>query len=112
VALQDPEADGLLAGMSEEKRMASWHLAIADGEVRSGGPALAPLLRTLPGGRPLAAVAERAPRAVDRAYRFVAEHRTVFGRPLTEGAKRRADRRIEERLTSRTMVSATRSTSR
>jgi predicted DCC family thiol-disulfide oxidoreductase YuxK len=26
VALQDPEADALLGGMEEERRMASWHL--------------------------------------------------------------------------------------
>jgi predicted DCC family thiol-disulfide oxidoreductase YuxK len=97
VALQGPEADRLLAGMGEEERMSSWHLVSEDGEVRSGGEALAPLFRTLPGGRPLAALAERMPRLADRGYRFVAEHRTAFGRPVSEGAKRRADRRIAAR---------------
>ncbi len=97
VPLQGGEADRLLAGMGEEERMASWHLVTPDGEVRSGGPALAPLLRMLPGGWPLAAVAERVPGLVDRGYRWVAEHRTAVGRPVTEGAKRRADRRIAER---------------
>ena len=77
--------------------MASWHLATSDGEVRSGGAALAPLLRLLPGGPPLASMAERAPRLVDRGYRWVAKHRTAVGRPVTDGAKRRADRRIAVR---------------
>ena len=48
-ALQGPEADRLLPGLSEETRMASWHLVV-DGDVYSGGAAAAPLLRLLPGG--------------------------------------------------------------
>ena len=112
VALQDPEAERLLPGMSEEERMASWHLITPDGQRHSGGPAAAPLLRELPGGRPLAALVERMPRVVDRAYRFVSGHRPALGRPLTEGAKRRSERRIDERVASRAMVSETNSTSR
>jgi predicted DCC family thiol-disulfide oxidoreductase YuxK len=96
IPLQDPEAGKLLAGMPEAERMASWHL-VADGEVRSGGAALAPLLRRLPGGDPLAALAERLPRAVAGGYRFVANHRTAFGRFVTSGSRRRADRRIASR---------------
>ena len=53
VALQDPEADELLGDMDEEQRMASWHLVEADGRVYSAGAAFPPLLRLLPGGRPL-----------------------------------------------------------
>jgi predicted DCC family thiol-disulfide oxidoreductase YuxK len=97
VALQDPEADRLLAGMDEEERMASWHLVTPDGEVRSAGAAFEPLLRLLPGGGPLAALAERAPHLVERGYRWVADHRTPFGQRLRAGAKRRADRRIAAR---------------
>jgi len=97
VALQDPEAERLLADMDEEERMASWHLVTQDGQVRSGGEALAPLLGMLPRGRPFAALAERMPRLLDRGYRFVAGHRTAFGRPVSSGARRRADRRIDER---------------
>jgi predicted DCC family thiol-disulfide oxidoreductase YuxK len=96
VALQDPEADALLGGMPEEKRMASWHLA-KEGELRSGGAAFGPLLRGLPGGRPLARLAEAAPGATDRAYRLVAGNRDKLGPRLTAGAKRRADRRIAAR---------------
>ena len=100
VALQDPEAGRLLGDMHEEDRMASWHLITPDGAVRSGGEAFPTLLETLPGGRPLAALAGRAQGLVDRGYGFVAGHRTAFGRPVTDGAKRRADRRIAARADS------------
>jgi predicted DCC family thiol-disulfide oxidoreductase YuxK len=97
VALQDPEADRLLSGMPEAERMASWHLVDPRGEVRSGGPAAAPLFRLLPGGPPLAAAAGRFPGAAEHGYRWVADHRSWFGRPLSDGAKKRADEVIEER---------------
>jgi predicted DCC family thiol-disulfide oxidoreductase YuxK len=97
VPLQDPEADGLLPGMSEEQRMASWHLVAPDGGVRSGGAAVAPLLRLLPGGAAPAWLADRMPGTVDRGYRWVAAHRTALGRFAGERARRRAERRIAER---------------
>jgi predicted DCC family thiol-disulfide oxidoreductase YuxK len=98
VSLQSREADELLGGMSEEERMGSWHLIDAGGEVQSAGAGIAPLLRLLPGGRPLAAVAGRMPGAMERGYRFVAGHRSVWGKLVTDGAKRRADGRIAARL--------------
>ena len=96
VALQSDEAGGLLAGMPEDERMASWHLVTPDGSVRSGGEAVAPLLRLLPGGSPLAWIAERLSGPVDRGYRWVAANRSALSRRLPggEGAKRRAERRI------------------
>jgi predicted DCC family thiol-disulfide oxidoreductase YuxK len=97
VALQDPEAERLLAGMGEDERMASWHLIGLDGRVVSGGAAFVPLGRLLPGGRPLAALAERWPRGAERAYRLVADHRSALGRLVTRGAAARAQRRIEAR---------------
>jgi predicted DCC family thiol-disulfide oxidoreductase YuxK len=84
VALQAPEADSLLGGMDEEAKMASWHLVGRDGSITSAGAALAPLMRELPGGVPLAAMAERAPGLVDRGYRWTAAHRGLLGRPLPE----------------------------
>jgi predicted DCC family thiol-disulfide oxidoreductase YuxK len=98
VALQDPEAARLLAGMSEAERMGSWHLVGADGGVRSAGSALAPLLRELPWGRGPARLAAAAPVAVARAYRWIAGNRSPLGRLVSEGAKRRADARIARRL--------------
>jgi predicted DCC family thiol-disulfide oxidoreductase YuxK len=97
VALQDPEAVELLAGMGEEERMASWHLVAGGGGVRSAGAALAPTLRRLPGGRPAAALAERLPGLAERAYRLAADRRGLLGRLVTSGARGRADRRIASR---------------
>jgi predicted DCC family thiol-disulfide oxidoreductase YuxK len=98
VSLQSKEAERLLAGMPEEERMASWHLVGDDGQLRSAGAGIAPLLRLLPGGAPLAAVAARTPRLMERGYRLIAGHRSLWGKLVTDGAKRRADRRIAERL--------------
>jgi predicted DCC family thiol-disulfide oxidoreductase YuxK len=97
VALSSPEAARLLGGMAPEERAASWHLVEPGGRVHSGGAAFAPLARRLPGGRPLAALAARFPRAAERAYRAVADRRTALGRLIGTGARRRADRRIAAR---------------
>jgi predicted DCC family thiol-disulfide oxidoreductase YuxK len=80
VALQDPEADALLGGMDEERKMASWHLVQPDGSVHFAGAAFPPLLRHLPGGRPLAALTAALPRATERAYRWAADNRSRLGR--------------------------------
>jgi predicted DCC family thiol-disulfide oxidoreductase YuxK len=98
VAIQSEQAARLLAGMPEEERLASWHLVDLDGTVRSAGAAFPGLLRLLPGGGPLATLTARAPSATDRAYRWVAGNRSRWGKLVTEGAKRRADQRIGERL--------------
>ena len=82
MALQTPQAEALLPGMSEEERMASWHLVTPDGNVYSGGAAFDPLTRILGRGRPLGAFARRFPRATEAAYRWVACHRSFFGRFL------------------------------
>ena len=78
--------------------MGSWHLAEPDGEVRSAGAAFEPLLRELPGGGPLAALAARAPRLTERAYRLVSGNRTPIGRRLTR--RREAPCRREDRETA------------
>jgi predicted DCC family thiol-disulfide oxidoreductase YuxK len=75
VALQDPEADDLLGPMEEERKLASWHLVAEDGRVYSAGAAFPPLLRLLPGGRPLAALAAAFPRLTERGYQHVARTR-------------------------------------
>jgi predicted DCC family thiol-disulfide oxidoreductase YuxK len=91
VALGSEEADSLLAGMPEGRRMASWHLALPGRPVQSAGAAFPELFRMLPGGRPLAALTARFPRASDRAYRLVADHRSLLGRALPSAARRWAD---------------------
>jgi predicted DCC family thiol-disulfide oxidoreductase YuxK len=97
VPLGSAEANRLLAGMPREDQFASWHLVDQEGTLHSAGAGFPPLLRLLPAGAPLAALASGAPRLADRGYRFVAGHRSWWGKLVTEGAKRRADRRIGER---------------
>jgi predicted DCC family thiol-disulfide oxidoreductase YuxK len=98
LALQDPEAGRLLASMGEEERMSSWHLVLPDGGVRSAGAAAPHLFALLPGAAPLAGLTRRFPRATERAYRFVADHRDWFGRLVGERARERARARVRERM--------------
>ncbi|HEY6398892.1 MAG TPA: DCC1-like thiol-disulfide oxidoreductase family protein [Solirubrobacteraceae bacterium] len=91
VALGTPAADALLHDMPEEQRAASWHLVSPSGERASGGAAAPPLLRLLPGGRIPAAVLASAPRLTERAYRWIAGHRSSLSRAIPSSAKRRAD---------------------
>ena len=100
VALGTSEADALLADLAPEARAASWHLVSPDGRRRSAGDAAPPLLRLLPGGRGPAAALAGAPRLTDRAYRWVAEHRSWLGKLIPERAKRRADARIAQAAAS------------
>jgi predicted DCC family thiol-disulfide oxidoreductase YuxK len=97
VPLGTPEADRTLEGMPRDRQMSSWHLLAPDGRLYSAGLGFAPLFRLLPGGGPLAALADRVPRLSERGYRWVADRRSRFGRLLSDGAKRRADRRIAAR---------------
>jgi hypothetical protein len=104
----------MLAGMPEAEQMASWHLAeprwqrnVAENAtilghpgreapVSSGGAAFSPLFRLLPGGDPLARITQRFPGAADRGYRWVADHRSAFGKPIPGRVRRWADRVISE----------------
>ena len=76
--LQSAEADAYLAHMDRDRRLASMHVAAAGG-LWSAGAAAAPVLRRLPGDRPLAWLAERLPRTTDLAYRMVAARRERLG---------------------------------
>jgi predicted DCC family thiol-disulfide oxidoreductase YuxK len=110
VALTSTEGKELLPGMPKEQRMASWHLVearwwvcVAENatethhpRIWSAGAAFSPLFRLLPGGGCLARLTDRFPRAAEGGYRFVADHRTAFGRPLPGAARRWADRVISE----------------
>jgi predicted DCC family thiol-disulfide oxidoreductase YuxK len=101
VALQRPEADDLLADLTREERMASWHLISPGGERHSAGAAFPPLLTLLPGGGPPAAAFARFPRATERGYRWVADHRSQLSKFVPAGAKQRASERVHERELSR-----------
>ena len=106
LALGTEEADRLLAELTQEEREASWHLVSPDGARWSAGAAAPPLLRLLPRGRLPAELLERAPRLTERAYRWVADHRSAFSSLIPEGARRRADVRIARAEAARATTSA------
>jgi len=81
VAIQSEEGQRLLTPVPPERRLDSWHL-VAGGEVLSAGAAAPPLFAALPGGRPVAALLRAFPRATERAYRWVADHRGLLSRLL------------------------------
>ena len=95
--LGTPEANRLLESVPPAERPKSWHLVDETGTVHSAGAGFEPLFRLLPGGGPLAAAAARLPGATQSGYGFVSGNRSIWGRLVTEGAKRRADDRIAER---------------
>lgn len=97
VGLSTPEADRLLAGMSQQEREGSYHVVDAGGTVRSAGAGAPVVLERLPGGHPLAALARARPGLTERVYRAIAGRRTPLGRLVTGGAAARARRRIAER---------------
>jgi predicted DCC family thiol-disulfide oxidoreductase YuxK len=84
--LQDPEADSLLGGMEQGVKMGSWHLVTPDARVYSAAAAAPPLLRLLPGGKPLAAVLAAFPSVTERVYGVVARNRDRFGRLVGQTA--------------------------
>ncbi len=95
--LGSAEADDLLSDLTPEERAASWHLILDEsaGPTRlSAGAALAPALSRLRGGRIPAALFNRFPRATERGYRWVADHRGPLGRFVPARARRWADRAI------------------
>jgi predicted DCC family thiol-disulfide oxidoreductase YuxK len=94
IALGSAAADNLLAELSDEQRGRSWHLIAPSGERASAGAAAPPLLRLLPGGRAPAALLAGAPALTERAYGWVAAHRSALSRAVPSGAKRRATERI------------------
>jgi predicted DCC family thiol-disulfide oxidoreductase YuxK len=96
VELTSTDGVELLPGMPEDERVSSWHLVLPDRTIHSAGAAFSPLLRLLPGGGPLARLTDRFPRAAEVGYRWVADHRTAFGKLLPAAARRWADRVISE----------------
>ncbi len=96
VPLRGPEAAEHLGDLAPGARMASWHLISPDGGRDSGGEAIAPLLRLLPGGCVPAAAFARFPGATARGYRWVAENRSGLSRWVPKGSKDRARERVRE----------------
>jgi predicted DCC family thiol-disulfide oxidoreductase YuxK len=99
IALQRSEADEMLRELTPAERMASWHLISPTGERRSGGEAVAAVLRLLPAGRLPAAGFAQFSRLTDRAYRWIAEHRSQLSKWVPSSAKRARRRTRSERET-------------
>jgi predicted DCC family thiol-disulfide oxidoreductase YuxK len=79
-----------------DEELDSWRLILPDGTVRSAGAAFPPLFRLLPGGSLPAWLTARFPGATERAYRWVAGHRSTIGRLMPQVAKKWADRVISD----------------
>jgi predicted DCC family thiol-disulfide oxidoreductase YuxK len=84
VPSQSERAAEALPGMDQDRRMASWHLLLADGSVYSAGAAVPELMRFLPGVRSLAPAARRFHVPIDALYRLVARHRHQLSRFVGE----------------------------
>lgn len=81
--------------MDAERRYASAHLVTPDGEVYSGGAAIAPLLDLLPGGAPVSRAARLLSGPLGLGYGLVARNRGLLGRPLSAQTRARALEQIE-----------------
>jgi predicted DCC family thiol-disulfide oxidoreductase YuxK len=97
LAIQSAAGQNLLASLDAGVRLETWHLVTAEGCLYSGGAAAPPLMRSLPGGTPLAWLTNVSPKLTDTLYRMVADRRSLPGRLLSHSAKTRARRRIDER---------------
>ena len=100
VAIQSDEGRRLLADLTSTERLTSAHVIDVRGRRTSAGDALAPVADVLPGGRPLAALARRAPGLARAGYRAIAGRRSLFGKLVSDAAKARADERIAQRSAS------------
>jgi predicted DCC family thiol-disulfide oxidoreductase YuxK len=76
----------LLGSLDPDRRLDSWHVVEPNGRLWSAGAAAPLILRLLPFGGPLAALAELAPGLTDRTYRLVARNRGRIGRLLGQTA--------------------------
>ena len=79
-------AGELLDAIPPSERLDSWHAVTPDGRVWSADAAIGHVLRVLPGGRPLAALAEAVPDLTERIYGLAARHRGTLGRALGQTA--------------------------
>src|SRR6185436_11986729 len=88
--IQSPIGEYLLADLTPEERLRQVHLIHDDGHRSSGGTAVKDVLEALPSTRGLARVVSVSPRMTQVGYRFVANHRTLFGRLRSPRCVRRS----------------------
>lgn len=79
-------SDDLLAAVPPARRLDAMHAVTSDGRVFTGGAAVPVILRVLPGGPPLAVLAETAPGVTDVVYRAIVARRVRIGALLGEDA--------------------------
>ena len=82
VAIQSTTGAELLADLDPTARLSAFHVTTSDGKRWTGGDALAPLARELPGGRVVAPLLERFPAGTDKTYALVARNRARLSRLL------------------------------
>lgn len=95
-ALQSTQAQELLSDIDPDERLASWHLVSPEQNRISAGPALVPLLRLLPAGTLPAFGIARLPQLTNRAYDWLANHRSQLSRAVPAALKQRASARVED----------------
>ena len=103
-AIQSAEAQSLLSDLSPERRLAAVHLISPEGERLSAGSVPASLLRLLPVGALPASGVARLPRLTNRAYDWVARHRSQLSSAVPGAMKRRASARVTRAETERSGV--------
>jgi predicted DCC family thiol-disulfide oxidoreductase YuxK len=92
--IQSPEGQRLLTAVAPEQRLESAHLVLPDGRIYSGGDAVAPIARLLPGFTPVAVIAGAMGGPLRAGYGWVARHRTQLSRFVPGELKDRAAARI------------------
>ncbi len=105
--IQEPEAQRLLASVPEGERLLSAHVRTREGAILSGAAGAPALLRQLPGGRPLAALASITMPLARLVYRLVTSARPAIGSILPAAWCSRATGRIAERRRGTTPPTAT-----
>jgi len=97
VALQSEEGARLLPDLTPEQRLEAVWVIPESGIPHTAGAAAPVVLRELPGGAPLAALAERVSGATERGYALVAGNRSTLSRLVPASLVRRADALIARR---------------
>jgi predicted DCC family thiol-disulfide oxidoreductase YuxK len=92
--IQGPDGERLLGHLTPEQRLRSAHVVTPEGRVYSGGDAVVPIARELPGMAPVATIAGALAAPTRWGYRQVAEHRTRLGKLVSPHRRDQATQAI------------------
>ena len=98
--IQSDEGQRLLAAVPAERRLESWHLVTADGEVHSAQHGFPGLFSRLPAGAPVALLTGALPGPFGAGYRALVANRTRLGRRIGRQRRDEATRFLDERRRS------------